>query len=70
MKLDLNQYRVQRKSTISIYEKEVLVYYLNKSRIQKWMYPPGTFHLVNVVRAEDLPTSSLKRLAYQLHVLF
>jgi hypothetical protein len=70
MKLDLNQYRVQRKSTISIYEKEVLVYYLNKSRIQKWMYPPGTFHLVNEVRAEDLPTYSLKRLAYQLHVLF
>jgi hypothetical protein len=70
MKLDLNQYRVQRKSAISIYEKEVLVYYLNKSRIQKWMYTPGTFHLVNVVRAEDLPTYSLKRLAYQLHVLF
>ena len=35
-----------------------------------YMYPPGTFHLVNVVRAEDLATSSLKHLAYQLHVLF
>jgi hypothetical protein len=35
-----------------------------------YMYSPGTFHLVNVARAEDLATSSLKHLAYQLHVIF
>jgi hypothetical protein len=36
-----------------------------------WLHvPTGTFHLVNVVRADDLATSSLKHLEYQLHVLF